>query len=144
MIAIVASAIIQDKETYLLVKEFKPSAAGKWGLPGGQLEPGESIVDCVRREVLEETGYAVTSEKLLTVINKPRTHEGNTVIKFVFVCTADAAPGNTAGHECQFMTAAAIRDLTSQGLIRGAEIPELLEHAAGRRPDTPFLQVIEK
>jgi 8-oxo-dGTP pyrophosphatase MutT (NUDIX family) len=32
---------------------------GVWGLPGGGLEPGESLADCARREVLEETGIPV-------------------------------------------------------------------------------------
>jgi phosphatase NudJ len=30
-----------------------------WRLPGGGLEPGESLAECARREVLEETGIAV-------------------------------------------------------------------------------------
>ena len=33
--------------------------SGAWGLPCGGLEPHESLVDCARREVLEETGIAV-------------------------------------------------------------------------------------
>ena len=32
---------------------------GAWGLPGGGLEPHESLADCARREVLEETGIPV-------------------------------------------------------------------------------------
>ena len=32
---------------------------GAWGLPGGGLEPHESLADCARREVLEETGVTV-------------------------------------------------------------------------------------
>jgi 8-oxo-dGTP pyrophosphatase MutT (NUDIX family) len=32
---------------------------GAWGLPGGGLEPNESLVECARREVLEETGISV-------------------------------------------------------------------------------------
>ena len=30
--------------------------AVEWGLPGGWREPGESVVECVLREVREETG----------------------------------------------------------------------------------------
>jgi 8-oxo-dGTP pyrophosphatase MutT (NUDIX family) len=33
--------------------------SGAWGLPGGGLEPHESIAECARREVLEETGVSV-------------------------------------------------------------------------------------
>lgn len=32
---------------------------GVWGLPGGGLEPHESLADCARREVFEETGITV-------------------------------------------------------------------------------------
>ncbi|MEX2502321.1 MAG: NUDIX domain-containing protein [Trueperaceae bacterium] len=31
---------------------------GRWGVPGGKIEPGETIADAVRREVHEETGLA--------------------------------------------------------------------------------------
>ena len=35
-------------------------SVGKWNAPGGKLEPGETPEDCVRREVLEETGLRVS------------------------------------------------------------------------------------
>ncbi len=38
-----------------------------WVLPGGHLEPGESLIDGLVRELLEETGLAVVEERLWTV-----------------------------------------------------------------------------
>lgn len=125
MIVVVCSAIIRRGDAFLMVKESKPSAAGKWGLPGGKLEEGESVIDGVRREVQEETGYAVTSEKLLSIVNKPKTHEGNTVIRFVFQCKVSDAPASAAGHDSDFVPLAKVEALESQGLVRGQEVVPL-------------------
>ena len=38
-----------------------------WVLPGGHLEPGESLIDGLVRELLEETGLAVEEERLWAV-----------------------------------------------------------------------------
>jgi 8-oxo-dGTP pyrophosphatase MutT (NUDIX family) len=42
-----------------------------WALPGGKLESGESIMECLKREMLEETGLNVSPEKLLGVFSSP-------------------------------------------------------------------------
>jgi len=44
----------------LLKKGTRGISIGKWNAPGGKLEPGETPVQCARREVLEETGLRVS------------------------------------------------------------------------------------
>ncbi len=55
-----------------------------WGQPGGGLEPGEYLLDSVRREVREETGVVVEPERLLAV--HYRRWLGRDVLVFSFVC----------------------------------------------------------
>lgn len=43
----------------LLGRRRGSHGAGTWSAPGGRLEYGESIEDCARRELLEETGLAL-------------------------------------------------------------------------------------
>jgi ADP-ribose pyrophosphatase YjhB (NUDIX family) len=127
MIAVVCSAVIQGEEGFLLVKEFKPECKDKWGLPGGKLEENESLSSCVRREVLEETGFTVISDNLLCVVNKPVTSEKNSVVKFIFKCEIAGNPTSKAAHEYNFISIDKIKSLDSEDKLRGAEILEILE-----------------
>jgi 8-oxo-dGTP pyrophosphatase MutT (NUDIX family) len=56
------AAIIVDDAGRVLVTQRRDN--GKWEPPGGVLELGESIVDGVRREVLEETGLRIEPDRL--------------------------------------------------------------------------------
>jgi predicted NUDIX family NTP pyrophosphohydrolase len=50
----------------LLVHPGGPFWAGKdegaWSIPKGEPSPGEDLLDCAKREIEEETGFAVTGE----------------------------------------------------------------------------------
>ena len=66
----VAAALIQDASGRYLIAQRREGThlAGMWEFPGGMREPGETLEQCLRRELIEELGaeFAV-GEKVETV-----------------------------------------------------------------------------
>jgi 8-oxo-dGTP diphosphatase len=56
---IVGTAIVRGATLLAQQRAYPPAAAGCWELPGGRVEPGESDVDAVARECVEELGVKV-------------------------------------------------------------------------------------
>jgi 8-oxo-dGTP diphosphatase len=48
--------VVERNGALLLARHKKPDREPYWVLPGGRLEPGETIPECAERELLEETG----------------------------------------------------------------------------------------
>ena len=68
--AISARGIIEnDVGEILLVKR---SDNGLWVMPAGSIELEESILDCLKREVWEETGLTVESATPIAIKSEPR------------------------------------------------------------------------
>jgi 8-oxo-dGTP diphosphatase len=92
-------AIVRRGERALLAQRSLPPGIGKWGFPGGAQELGETVFECARRELLEETGVTADPERVLTVIEAIRQDDaGKVMTHFTLVCvllawqSGDGAP----------------------------------------------------
>jgi ADP-ribose pyrophosphatase YjhB (NUDIX family) len=90
----VAAVIFADDRLLLQRRDD----TGRWGLPGGGVEPGESVRQAIVREVREETGLEVEPVRLIGVYSDPVHHQvvsypdGNVIhyVSSVFECVVCA------------------------------------------------------
>jgi ADP-ribose pyrophosphatase YjhB (NUDIX family) len=61
------ATVVERGGDLLLVRHKKPGTDAYWVLPGGRLEPGETIPACAIRELAEETGLAASFSGVLYV-----------------------------------------------------------------------------
>ncbi len=54
----------------LLVRRGGPPLEGQWSIPGGMLEVGETLLEGVRRELMEETSVEVRVGELIEVFER--------------------------------------------------------------------------
>lgn len=66
-----ARIIIENEKGEILFIERADN--GKLGIPAGALEEGETIEECIRREVLEETGLELLEVELIGISSDPKT-----------------------------------------------------------------------
>jgi 8-oxo-dGTP diphosphatase len=62
-------AVVVHAGAALLVRRGKPPLRGRWVVPGGTVELGETLEDAVAREVLEETGIVVRPLEVVKVFD---------------------------------------------------------------------------
>ncbi len=65
-----ARAVIFDDQNRILL--IRRGDNKQWALPAGGMEPGESVTECMAREVWEETGLTVESATAFAIYSEPR------------------------------------------------------------------------
>ena len=66
------SAVVRQRGEPDRILLMRRSDNEHWGLPGGYVEPGESVRSAAQREVREETGYEIEVGRLVGVYSDPR------------------------------------------------------------------------
>ena len=81
--------IIKDNKV-LLGKRKGSHGEGSWCFPGGHLEFNESLENCSKREVLEETGIKIKNIRFETITNDIFKEEGKHYITIFMLCEHDS------------------------------------------------------
>ena len=117
--------LVRRGDEYLLQDRIKKDWRG-FTLPGGHVEPGESIVDAVIREMKEETGLTVEHPKLCGVKQFPLKGDGGENGRYlVFLFVADKFSGEVISSEEGAMHWVKMEDLEQVNLVN--DFKELLE-----------------
>jgi 8-oxo-dGTP diphosphatase len=76
-------AVIVEEGRVLLVQRGTEPVKGKWSIPGGLIDVGESLREAVAREVREETGLLVEPLELIELLD--RIHRDGDRVRYHYV-----------------------------------------------------------
>lgn len=114
---VTVAAVIEQGGRFLLVEEDTRSGI-RYNQPAGHLEDGESLLDAVIRETLEESACDFTPQALLGIYQYAHPDDGVTYLRFAFTGTVSAPrPGyrlDAGIRRALWMTAAEIRACTDR------------------------------
>lgn len=88
----VGGIVIHDNKALLVKLNYGRAANKFWLIPGGFLEPGETLIEGVTREVFEETGMKVKAEGVLGVRTMVRNRDNLTDLYCVVKCALESNP----------------------------------------------------
>jgi mutator protein MutT len=107
---VVAAAIVEDHGRYFVTRRQRGvHLEGLWEFPGGKTEPGESLADCLRRELKEELGAEVViGEEVFAVTH----HYPDRSVELHFLsCTFLNAPVPRLGQAMRWVPREELRSL---------------------------------
>lgn len=107
MVRVVAAVIRRDGDVLLCRRRLTDRHPGKWEFPGGKLEPGESIEQCLRRELREELDVDARAGATLW---ETRHDYGDLCVDLTFVAVSaiDREPRNLCFAEVRWVRLEAI------------------------------------
>ena len=104
----------------LLVRRGREPGMGRWSIPGGRVEPGETMAEAVVREMREETGLKVTCGPLVGWVERIGPDYHYAIFDFEVEIAESAKP--RAGDD-----AAAVEWVSADALTERPLVPGLMD-----------------
>lgn len=110
-------AVVQDASRLLLIRRGHGPAAGRWSLPGGRVEGGETLAEAVVRELREETGLEALCDSLLGWVE--RIDAEHHFVIFDFAATVLDPGDPVAGSDASEAAWVPLDDVVDLALVDG-------------------------
>ncbi|MEZ5237028.1 MAG: NUDIX hydrolase [Acidimicrobiia bacterium] len=94
---IAVGGVVVDDDALLLIRRATEPAAGRWSLPGGRVEWGETMAHALVRELLEETGIECVVGELIGWVE--RISDDHHFVIFDFAATPLSFDDPVAGDD---------------------------------------------
>jgi len=96
------AVIVRDGKVLVCQRPDRASFAGYWEFPGGKREPGETVVECLRREVNEELALRVEPVHPLRPVD--HDYPNGRIRLYPYVCTTeDSVPRLLACQDARWI-----------------------------------------
>jgi len=110
-------AVVVSDGRLLLVRRGRGPAQGEWSVPGGRVEPGETLAEAVVRELEEETGLSGVCGELVGWVERITEVFHHVILDFLVVVLDDGDP--VAGDDAAEAAWVPLEDLGGLRLVDG-------------------------
>lgn len=110
-------AVAVANDCLLMIERANPPGKGLWSIPGGRVEPGETLAAAVVRELYEETGLEGVCDRFLGWVERIDDDYHFVILDFAVVLLDDAQPH--AGADAGAAEWVPVTDVAERPLVDG-------------------------
>lgn len=150
LIRIYATSLMEKNGKILLQQEGDELTYGMWYFPSGRMDAKESILNCLKRETFEETGFCVKPKYLIGIYQYNFMKKGQLVENVNFVFKSDIISGKPKTSkevlDIRWFEISEIEMMINQNIIRNSNFIKsvISGHRVSKRYPLDIIKYIDK